>query len=171
MFTLAWVVLVGIVGIERKRRGKPRLYGGIVGLCLGLGLMALFSCGGVAGSGTPPPPVTVNPGLATLFANEAGNAWPTGGNQQQFTANQGVTWAVTGGSANGTINGAGLYSPPAVVPNPATVTVTATPATGTAGSAFVTVAAPTAVGTFPITVTATAVGGAAHGDVVTLTVQ
>jgi hypothetical protein len=171
MFTLAWVVLVGIVGIERKRRGKPRLYGGIVGLCLGLGLMALFSCGGVAGSGTPPPPVTVNPGLATLFANEAGNAWPTGGNQQQFTANQGVTWAVTGGSANGTINGAGLYSPPVVVPNPATVTVTATPATGTAGSAFVTVAAPTAVGTFPITVTATAVGGAAHGDVVTLTVQ
>jgi hypothetical protein len=171
LFTLAWVVLVGIVGIERKRRGKPRLYGGIVGLCLGLGLMALFSCGGVAGSGTPPPPVTVNPGLATLFANEAGNAWPTGGNQQQFTANQGVTWAVTGGSANGTINGAGLYSPPAVVPNPATVTVTATPATGTAGSAFVTVAAPTAVGTSQITVTATAVGGAAHGDVVTLTVQ
>src|ERR1019366_146530 len=65
LFTLAWVVLVGIVGIERKRRGKPRLYGGIVGLCLGLGLMALFSCGGVAGSGTTPPPVTVNPGLAT----------------------------------------------------------------------------------------------------------
>jgi len=171
LFTLAWVVLVGMVGIERKSRGKPRLYNGIAGICLGLGLMTLLSCGGVAGSGTTPPPVTVNPGLATLFANEAGNAWPARGNQQQFTANQGVTWAVTGGSANGTISGAGLYSPPAVVPNPATVTVTATPATGTAGSAFVTVAAPTAVGTFPITVTATAVGGAAHGDVVTLTVQ
>jgi hypothetical protein len=35
----------------------------------------------------------------------------------------------------------------------------------------VTVAAPTAVGTSHITVTAAAVGGAAHGDVVTLIVQ
>jgi hypothetical protein len=35
----------------------------------------------------------------------------------------------------------------------------------------VTVATPTALGTFPITVTATAVGGAAHGDVATLVVQ
>jgi len=33
------------------------------------------------------------------------------------------------------------------------------------------VAAPTAVGTSQITVTATAVGGAAHGDVATLIVQ
>ncbi len=171
LFTLAWVVLVGMVGIERKRRGKPRLCNGVAGICLGLGLLALLSCGGVAGGGTVPPPVTVNPGLATLFANEAGNSWPAGSNQQQFTANQSVTWAVTGGNANGTISGKGLYSPPALVPNPATVTVTATPATGAAGSAFVTVSAPTAVGTSQTTVTATAAGGAAHGDVVTLIVQ
>ncbi len=171
LFTLAWVVLVGMVGIKRKRRGKPRLYNGIAGICLGLGLMALLSCGGVAGGGTTPPPVTVNPGLATLFANESGNSWPAGSNQQQFTANQSVTWAVTGGSTNGTIGGTGMYSPPAVVPNPATVTITATPAAGTAGSAFLTVAAPTALGTSQITVTATAAGGGAHGDVVTLIVQ
>ena len=173
LFTLAWLLLVGIVGVGRKRRGKPRLCGGITAICLGLGLMVLISCGGVAGSGGSTTPVSVNPQTGTvLFADEPGNSWPAGGNQQQFTANQSVTWAVTGGSANGTIGGTGLYTPPAVVPNPATVTVTATPATGAApGSAFLTVAAPTAVGTSQITVTATAAGGAAHGDVVTLTVQ
>ncbi|MGO9405095.1 MAG: hypothetical protein ACLPVW_16655 [Terriglobales bacterium] len=81
------VVMVGIVGLGTKRRGKPRLYGGIAVIGLGLGLMALISCGGVAGGGG-------------------------------------------GGGGGGT--------PP---------------------------------GTSQITVTATAVGGAAHGDVVTLIVQ
>ena len=131
-----------------------------------------MSCGGVTGVGSSTTAVTVNPQTGTvLFADEPGNSWPAGGNQQQFTANQSVTWAITGGGANGTISGTGLYTPPAVVPNPATVTVTATPATGAAGSAFVTVAAPTLVGSSQITVTATAAGGAAQGDVVTLTVQ
>jgi hypothetical protein len=151
----------------------------MVGICLGLGLMALISCGGVAGSGsTTPVTVTVNPGVATLFADETGNSWPVGVTQQQFAAtvnnssNQSVTWAVTGGSANGTVDGAGLYTAPAVVPNPATATVTATSAAATApGSAFVNVATPTALGTSQITVTATALGGAAHGDVVTLIVK
>jgi len=65
-----------------------------------------------------------------------------------------------------------MYTPPAAVPNPATVTVTATPATGAApGSAFLTVVAPTVLGASQITVTATAAGGASHGDVVTLNVQ
>jgi hypothetical protein len=36
-----------------------------------------------------------------------------------------VTWSVTGGSANGTISGTGLYTAPATVPAPAQVTVTA----------------------------------------------
>ncbi|MGA9988880.1 MAG: hypothetical protein WBP69_13950 [Terriglobales bacterium] len=168
-----WVVVVGIVGVGRKRRGKPHLYTGITAICLGLGLMALISCGGVTGSGSSTTPVTVNPQTGSvLFADEPGNSWPAGGNQQQFTANQSVTWAITGGGANGTISGTGMYTPPAVMPNPATVTVTATPATGAApGSAFLTVAAPTAVGTSQITVTATAAGGAAHGDVVTLNVR
>lgn len=175
-FTLAWVVVAGIVATGRKRRGKPRLYGGIAGICLGVGLMALISCGAVAGGGGGTATVTVNPGLATLFANEAGNSWPAGATQQQFAATvngsrESITWAVTGGNADGTIGGAGLYAAPALVPNPATVTVTATPATGTRGSAFVTVAAPTAVGTSQIMVTATAAGGEAHGDVVTLIVQ
>ncbi len=177
------VAIMGIVGLGGKRRGKPRLYWGIAGICLGLGLLAPISCGSVAGGGggSPPPPavtVTVNPGVATLYADEAGNSWPAGVTQQQFTAtvnastNQSVTWAVTGGNANGTVDGNGLYTAPAVVPNPATATVTATSAAAAApGSAFVNVAAPTALGTSQITVTATAAGGAAHGDVVTLIVQ
>ena len=72
---------------------------------------------------------------------------------------------------SGTVSPTGLYLPPQTVPNPATVTVSATPATGSAASAFVTVAAPTVLGTAQITVTATAAGGAAHGDGVSLTVQ
>jgi len=174
------LLVVGIVGLGIKRRGEPRLYGGIAGICLGFGLIALIACGGVGGGGTTPPlvTVTVNPGLATLFANEAGNSWPAGATQQQFkaTANgstdQSVTWAVTGGSGNGTVDGNGLYTTPAVVPNPGTVTVTATStAAATPGSTFVTVATPTAAGTSQITVTATATGGVAHGSVVTLVVQ
>ena len=158
------MVMAVIVGLGRTRRGNPRLNGGLAGIFLGLGLMAEISCGGVAGGGSTTTPVTVNPATGTvLFADEPGNSWPAG-NQQQFTANQSVTWAVTG-NASGTIDGTGLYSPPAAV------TVTATPATGTAGSAYLTVMAPTAVGTSQITVTATVAGGAAHGDLVTLSVQ
>jgi hypothetical protein len=122
--------------------------------------------------------VTVNPGSANLFADEAGNSWPAGVTQKQFAAtvnnssNQSVTWAVTGGSANGTVDGTGLYTTPAVVPNPAAVTVTATSALSTSpGSATVNVETPTGLGTSLITVTATAAGGASHGDVVTLIVQ
>ncbi len=182
-FALASVVLVGILGVGRKRRGKPRLYGGVAGICLGLGLMVEISCGGVAGGGGggPPPPVTVtvSPGSVNLFADEAGNSWPAGVTQKQFAAtvnnssNQSVTWAVTGGSTNGTVDGTGLYTTPAVVPNPAAVKVTATAAADAtkSGSATVNVETPTGLGTSQITVTATAAGGAAHGDVVTLIVQ
>ena len=178
-FTLAWVV-VGTVGLGCRRHGRPQFHPSIKAIFLGVGLMALLSCGGVGGSSTTSPPVTVtvNPGLATLFADEAGNTWPAGFTQQQFKAtvngstDQNVTWAVAGGRVNGTVDGTGLYTAPAIVPNPATVTVTATSALASLpGSTFVTVATPTVVGTSQITVTATEAGGAAHSDLVTLTVQ
>jgi hypothetical protein len=128
--------------------------------------------------GTVAPTVTISPASAILYADESGNAWPVAVTQQQFTAtvngstNQSVTWAVAGGSSNGTVSATGLYTSPDLVPNPATVTVTATsPVAAVPGSAFVTVAMPTALGASQITATATAVGGPAHGDVVTLTVQ
>jgi hypothetical protein len=181
-FALAWAGLVGTFGFGLRRRGKLRLYAGIAVICLGLGSLAEISCGGVVGSGSTAPPVvatvTVNPPLATLFANESGNLWPVSATQQQFTAtvnnstDQTVTWAVTGGSPNGTVDATGLYTAPAVVPNPATATVTATSSAATApGTTFVNVATPTALGASQITVTAMAVGGTTHGDVVTLTVQ
>ena len=163
-----WLVLAGFFGVRGRRRARPGLP---MLLVVGLGLGVWLSCGGVAGGGgTPPPAVVVTPGLATVFANVPGNSWPLSATQQQFEANQSVTWAVTGGSANGTISGSGLYTTPAAVPSPATITVTATTPTSSA-SAFVTVAAPTPPGTSQITVNATATGGPAHGTVVALTVQ
>ncbi len=46
------------------------------------------------------------------------------------SSNQGVTWAVNGtaggNSSVGTISSSGLYTPPAAIPNPSTVTITAT---------------------------------------------
>lgn len=79
--------------------------------------------------GTAPPPasvkVTLSPGSATVQT----------GKTQQFTAtvtgttNTGVTWqvnGVTGGNATtGTISGAGLYTAPNQLPNPAVVSVKA----------------------------------------------
>jgi len=182
LFTLAWVVVAGIVGMGGTRRGKTRLYGAAAGVCLGLGLMAELSCGGLASSSsaTPPPPVTVtvNPGLATLFADETGNAWPVAVTQQQFAAtvnastNQSVTWTVSGGNVNGSIDATGLYTAPATVPNPTTVTIMATStAVATPGSTYVTVAPATGLGASQITVTATAVGGGPHSALVTLAVQ
>jgi hypothetical protein len=186
LFTIGWVVLLGIVGCGRttssKTRLAPRCSGVFLAICVGLGLSAQFSCGGLASSGTitPPPPVTVtvNPGLATLFANEAGNSWAASVNQQQFAAtvnaanNQSVTWTVAGGSANGTIDASGLYTPPANIPNPATVTINATSSAAIApGSAYVTVAPATPLGTSQVTVTATATGGIPQAAVVTLNVR
>jgi hypothetical protein len=135
--TFAWVLLVGIVGVRRQKRGKPRLYGGIAWTCVAIGLVGLISCGGVAGGGGGGQPVTVTVSPSSVVVALGG--------QQQFTAtvnnssDQAVTWAVTGGSANGTISANGLYTAPAVAPSPATVTVTATSAVvgSTPGSATV----------------------------------
>ena len=172
-------LLAGFLGIKRTRSVQPRLYGSIATACLAFGLTTLLSCGGVGGGGGNPQlvTVTVNPGLATLFANEPNNSWPAGVTQQQFGAtvngstDQTVTWAVTG-FENGTVDPTGLYSAPTSVPSPATATVTATStAAPSPGSAFVTVASPTLIGTSQITVTAAAAGGATNSDTVTLTVQ
>jgi hypothetical protein len=114
--------------------------------------------------------VTVSPSSVTLFAEEAGNTWPSGVNQQQFAANQAVNWVVTGGNVNGSVTSTGLYTPPPLVPNPATATVTATGA-GALGSASVTVIPATPLGAWQIVATATAADGTAHSDLVTLVVK
>jgi predicted methyltransferase len=85
---------------------------------------------------------------------------------------QSVTWTIIGGGVTGTIDASGLYIPPATIPNPATVTITATSSAATVpGSAYVTVAPATPLGTSHVMVTATAMGDVPHADVVTLIVR
>jgi len=151
-------------------------------LCIFTGLSLFAACGGIGGGGGHEPPsvtVTVSPRGASVYANEPGNSWPISATQYQFTAvvnngsSQTVTWAVTGGDSNGTINSNGLYSAPTVPPSPASVTVTATSAEATSpGTATVNIETATAVGTYSnVQISATASGGPSHSSPVTLTVD
>jgi hypothetical protein len=84
---------------------------------------------------TAPVAVSITPTTANVEA----------GATEQFTANvtgtdnANVTWSVVGGDANGTISGTGLYTAPATVPNPATVTIKAVSQADTTKSATATV--------------------------------
>ena len=107
-------------------------------------VLTLSACGG---SGNTPPPtnptVTVSPATANVQE----------GSQQQFTAtvtntsDTAVTWqvnGVTGGNATvGTITSAGLYTAPVIIPNPASVTITAfiTDAPSISGTSIATITA------------------------------
>ena len=187
---VAGVLLTGMSRGKKRvnRRRKNGQRKDRRGLALGCGvvfagLLLLAACGGLGGGGggqgPPPITVTVSPGSANVYADEAGNTWPASATQQQFSAfvnngsSQTVTWAVPGGSVNGTIDANGLYTSPAVTPSPASVAVTATsPLAASPGSATVNIKTATAVGSYSnIQVLATAVGGAGHGDVVTLNVD
>ncbi len=162
---LAGIMLVGLVG---KR--VPRLYQ-ILGMCLIVALAAfLVACG----ASSHPPVVTVTPGsVSTLYPSLAGAP----AQQQQFSASvsnttsQTVTWAVTGGGANGTIDQTGLYTAPATLPVPnSPIMVTATSsATTTPGSATVNLQVPTPAGNSTVTVTVTE-GSVTHTTSFTLTV-
>jgi hypothetical protein len=182
---LMGIFLAGIAGASRRRADLQS--SGRRGIALGsllvlTGLLPMAACGGLAGNGGQPPPVvsvTVSPGSANVYADEAGNTWPAAATEQQFSAivnngsSQTVTWAVSGGSGNGTIDATGLYSSPSVAPNPASVTVTATSAEASEpGSAGVNVKTATAVGSYStIQVSATPAGGSGHADGVTLVVD
>ncbi len=96
------------------------------------------SCGG-SGTVSPVISVSVSTGTTSVVV----------GQKVQFTAtvtgttNTSVTWLVVGGAADGTISASGLYTAPAVVPNPALVSVTATSQADTreSGSASITITA------------------------------
>ncbi len=112
-------------------------------------LVFLVGCGG--NTSQPPPPsqpaaVTVSPSSATVQT----------GSVQQFTAtvspssaNQAVTWSLSGagctGTSCGTIDVTGKYTTPASVPNPPTVTVKATSVANSAKVAIAAVKIMTAV--------------------------
>ncbi|MGH9646598.1 MAG: hypothetical protein ACRD4E_07265, partial [Bryobacteraceae bacterium] len=174
---LAGIFLTGI------RRGRTTRHAVALGFSVALiGLLLMVACGGIGGGGGGQPPpqvsVTVSPRSASIYADEPENTWTPEATEQVFTAvvnngsSQNVTWAVTGGDTNGTIDPNGVYHSPSSAPTPASVTVTATsPEASQPGTATVTILAPTPVGTFPISVSATAAGGAAHTDVATLIVD
>jgi hypothetical protein len=109
-----------------KRKGVKLLTSCAILTSVGVILFETFGCAGVSTAGHPIlVSVTISPTSATVA---------TGGTQQltatvQNTSNTAVTWqvnGVTGGNATvGTISSSGLYTAPATVPSPATVTVTA----------------------------------------------
>lgn len=113
----------------------------ILTACAALVVISLSACGSSNNPPPPPPTVTVTP--ATMNIQE--------GSTQQFMATvtntdqTAVTWqvnGVTGGNATvGTITSTGLYTAPAIVPNPASVTVTAVLQANSAfsGNAIVTI--------------------------------
>ena len=133
---------------------------------VGFVAVAVIGCG-YAGSpssqSSPPSTVTVSvqPGSGIIFL----------GATQQFqatvagTSNSSVTWTVDGApggnSTVGTISAAGLYSAPAILPSPPSVTITAvSSAVATAtGSAAVTLKDDIAVTVSPPTATVPADGG------------
>src|SRR5579884_2305055 len=117
----------------------------ILSACAAIYVLSFAACGG--GGNKPPvnPSVSVSPATANVQE----------GTQQQFTATVSgtndsvITWqvnGVTGGNSSvGTISATGLYTAPTVIPNPASVTITAvlTDMSTVSGSAIVTVTAVT----------------------------
>jgi uncharacterized protein (DUF1800 family) len=109
---------------------------------------------GVTTTTTPPPPiaVTVSPTSVTLApgATQAFGAAVSG------STSTGVSWSVngvTGGNGTvGTVSTAGLYTAPAVAPNPATVSVRATAlaSASAVGTASVTISGPLPPGPGPV---------------------
>ena len=106
-------------------------------------IVTLAACGN--GGNNPPnnPSVVVSPATANVQE----------GTQQQFTAtvsgtnDNAITWqvnGVTGGNTSvGTISASGLYTAPSVIPNPASVTITAfiTDMATVSGASIVTITA------------------------------
>ncbi|MDR3675417.1 MAG: putative Ig domain-containing protein [Acidobacteriota bacterium] len=106
-------------------------------------LMVMAGCGG--GGATPP---TTTPPAVTIALGTSPTSLTVGQNYQ-FTAtvtnatNTAVTWAISstacalpcGNSSFGTISTSGLYTAPASVPTPQSVTITATSAADTTKSA------------------------------------
>src|SRR5256884_445589 len=130
---------------------------------VGVSVLEIIGCAGVFTTKTTiSVSVTASPNSATVAA---------GGTQPftamvQNTSNAAVTWQVngmTGGNATvGTISSSGLYTAPGVVPNPATVTVTAVSQADATKSASAQVTI-TAATTVSVTISPTSATVAAGG--------
>jgi IPT/TIG domain len=101
--------------------------------------LGLVGCGGGGGGTTSPAPATIkvsiSPSTASITADSTQQFTTTVAN----TTNKQVTWAVsrvTGGNSTvGSISAQGLYTAPDPLPDPASVTVTATSQADTTKSA------------------------------------
>ena len=105
-------------------------------LCL---LLSSCGSGGGGGNSAPPPASTITVSISPVTATVA-----VGGTQQftptvTGTSNTAVTWSVNGVSSGnvtvGTISVGGLYTAPALVPSPGSVSITATSAADSTKSA------------------------------------
>jgi hypothetical protein len=171
-----WASGVGmVIGGFARRPSARKKASAMIALVL-VSAVVMSSCGGGSngggGGGGGGITVNVTPTTASKFPMQ----------QQQFMASVGgstntaVTWQVngaTGGSAAaGMIDANGMYTAPAAVPNPATVTVTAVAQADVTkwGSAAMTIQTPTPSGTYTVTVSATA-GNIVQTTTATLVVQ
>lgn len=168
---VAGVLVMRVAGGKRR---KLWVVMGSFGTPALLGL--LIACGG---HGSTPISVTLNQGNpSSLYPNNAAAGWPTQKANFSATVNndsagKGVTWAVVGSPANGTIDATGVYTAPNVAAGlPASVTITATSVSDPTKSASAqeTLLPTTQPGTYTVTVTATE-GTVSHSMPVTLTVQ
>jgi hypothetical protein len=144
------------------RRGVGRTNVAAISACVMMAIAGISGCGG--GSSTNPAPtvaVALTPATATVQASQGASFTATVSNDPK---NEGTTWTLSGpgctGAACGSLSGAKaasgaavMYTAPAAVPNPPTITLTATAVddstksakatiTLTAGSAISLVVAP-----------------------------
>jgi hypothetical protein len=129
------------------RNQNRRVAAVVLALCLAA-LISVAGCGSSGSSGPQPSPTpTPSSNGLSIFPGTA--SVPVGA-QAVFIgyvpsqSNASITWAVTGGSANGSItsnsSGQGIYTAPAAVPSPAQIAVTAT-SSGFSATAVVTITA------------------------------
>lgn len=124
--------------------------------------LGLVSCGGGGGGNHPPPPVsvTISPTTASVEINNTAQFTATVRN----TSNTAVNWLVNdvagGNTTVGTISASGLYTAPAAVPNPDSVTVKAVSQADASKSASATVTITLVIGISVAPTTATVPAGA-----------
>jgi len=135
-------------------------------LALAVSIFAMFAIGGCGYAGTPPKPsvtvsVSVLPTSALLALGATQQFQATVSGSPDTTVAWEVNGVANGNTIFGTVSGTGLYTAPAVMPSPASVTVTAISQVnpGDEASAIVTLQAGIGVSVLPATATV-APGGA-----------
>ena len=127
---LAFCEMLGSKATKIRTRAVMREWWALADLTLLFGMGLLAGCGGQGASGPPSgvTSITIRPPTASIKAAQ------TQPSQATVTGSSGVSSAVTWSASAGPISSAGLYTAHASVPNPSTVTVTATSVADTTNS-------------------------------------